>query len=85
MSDEIAHDWPTGDQWLLEIDGDPQVRSSFALSTTFDARRPVSLTVATLNVNAIPSLCAAPAGVQTNLTLPVLAGGYPSWQVGAGA
>ncbi|MBL7496631.1 dihydrodipicolinate reductase [Frankia sp. CNm7] len=79
MSDDVAPEWPTGDQWILEIDGDPQVRSSFALSTTFDARRPVSLTVATLNVNAIPALCRAAPGVQTNLTLPVLAGGYPSW------
>jgi 2,4-diaminopentanoate dehydrogenase len=80
MSDDVASEWPTGDQWILEIDGDPQVRSSFSLSTTFDARRPVSLTVAALNVNAIPELCRAPSGVHTNLTLPVLAGGYPSWR-----
>jgi 4-hydroxy-tetrahydrodipicolinate reductase len=79
MSDDVAPEWPNGDQWLLEIDGDPQVRSAFDLSTRFDAMRPVSLTVATLNVNAIPALCQAAPGVQTNLTLPVIAGGHPSW------
>ena len=83
MSDDVAPGWPTGDQWLLEIDGDPQLRSCFDLSTGFDAKRPVSLTVATLNVNAIPALCQAAPGVQTNLTLPVFAGGYPAWRAGA--
>jgi 4-hydroxy-tetrahydrodipicolinate reductase len=76
MSDDVAQDWPAGDQWLLEVDGDPQVRASFELSTKFDAKRPVSLTVAMLNVNAIPTLCQAPPGVYSNLTLPTFGGGY---------
>jgi hypothetical protein len=83
MSDDVAPEWPTGDQWILEIDGDPQVRSAFDLSTGFDAKRPVSLTVANLNVNAIAALCQATPGVKTNLTLPVIAGGYPAWRAGA--
>ena len=75
MSDAVAPDWPVGDTWLLEIDGDPEIRSTLDIATRFDAKRPVSLTVATLNVNAIPALCASPPGVHTNLTLPVFAGG----------
>lgn len=78
MSDDVAPAWPGGDQWLLEIDGDPEMRASFELSTRFDAKRPVSLTVAMLNVNAIPTLCTAAPGVYTNLTLPNFGGGYRS-------
>jgi hypothetical protein len=76
MSDGVAPEWPSGDQWLLEIDGDPQMRASLALTTDLDARRPVSLTVAMLNVNAIPTLCRAEPGVYNNLTLPNFGGGY---------
>lgn len=78
MSDAVAPDWPSGDTWMLEIDGDPQIRSTLDITTNFDAKRPVSLTVATLNVNAIAALCASEPGVYTNLTLPVIAGGLPS-------
>lgn len=76
MSDDVAPEWPGGDQWLLEIDGDPQLRSTFTLSTKTDAGRPVSLTVAMLNVNAIPTLCRVAPGVYNNLTLPNFGGGY---------
>jgi 2,4-diaminopentanoate dehydrogenase len=76
MSDEVAPEWPLGDRWELEIVGDPSVRSVLELSTNSGAGRPVSLTVATLNVNAIPTLCRVAPGVYTNLTLPNFAGGY---------
>jgi len=75
MSDDVAPDWPTGDRWIVDIQGDPEIHSVLDVSTRFDAQRPVSLTVATLNVNAIPALVAAEPGVHTNLTLPVIAGG----------
>ena len=78
MSDAVAPEWPTGDRWLLDIEGDPEIHSTLDVTTELDARRPVSLTVATLNVNAIPALCEAGSGVHTNLTLPVFAGGTPS-------
>ncbi len=78
MSDDVAPDWPTGDRWMLDIDGDPAIHSVLDITTEQDARRPVSLTVATLNVNAIPALCRAAPGVYTNLTLPVIAGGDKS-------
>jgi len=75
MTDDVAPDWPNGDRWLIDIEGDPEIHSTLDISTRYDAQRPVSLTVATLNVNAIPALVAADPGVHTNLTLPVIAGG----------
>jgi len=76
MSDDVHPEWGVGDHWECHIEGDPEVTSRLELSTRFDAGRPVSLTVATLNVNAIPTLCAARPGVYTNLSLPNFAGGY---------
>jgi len=76
MSDTVAPEWPVGDHWDLEIVGDPSIRSTLELSTTSGAGRPVSLTVATLNVKAIPTLCRVAPGVYTNVTLPNFAGGY---------
>jgi 4-hydroxy-tetrahydrodipicolinate reductase len=76
MSDEVHPEWGVGDFWECRIEGDPEIASRLQLTTTYDAKRPVSLTVATLNVNAIPTLCDAPPGVYTNLSLPNFAGGY---------
>jgi hypothetical protein len=76
VSDEVAPEWPAGDRWELEIVGDPSMHSVLEMSTTFGAGRAVSLSVATLNVNAIPTLCRVDPGVYTNLTLPNHAGGY---------
>ena len=75
-TDDVHPEWGVGDHWECDIDGDPNIHSSLELSTSLDAGRPVSLTVATLNVNAIPTLCSALPGVYTNLTLPNFAGGY---------
>jgi 4-hydroxy-tetrahydrodipicolinate reductase len=75
-SDEVHPEWGVGDYWECDIGGDPNIHSRLELTTDHDARRPVSLTVATLNVNAIPTLCDAAPGVYTNLTLPNFAGGY---------
>jgi 4-hydroxy-tetrahydrodipicolinate reductase len=75
-SDDVRPEWGVGDYWQCDIEGHPNIQSRLELSTALDARRPVSLAVATLNVNAIPTLCAAPPGVYTNLTLPNFAGGY---------
>jgi 4-hydroxy-tetrahydrodipicolinate reductase len=75
MSDDVHPEWGVGDYWECRIEGDPEIASRLELSTRYDAKRPVSLTVATLNVNAIPTLCDAPPGVYTNLTLRNFAGG----------
>jgi 4-hydroxy-tetrahydrodipicolinate reductase len=77
VSDDIAPDWPIGDsRWLLHIDGDPIVDSEFTMATEEDAGRAVSLSVATLCLNAVPTVVAAEPGLLDNLTLPVHAGGY---------
>ena len=77
MSDDVAPEWPIGDsRWLLHIDGDPIVDSEFVMSTEEDAGRAVSLSVATLCLNAVPTVVSAPPGLLDNLTLPVHGGGY---------
>jgi 4-hydroxy-tetrahydrodipicolinate reductase len=74
-TDDVHPEWGVGDHWECHIEGDPSIHSSLELTTSLDAGRPISLTVATLNVNAIPTLCDAAPGVYTNLTLPNFAGG----------
>ena len=56
VSDDVAPEWPAGDsRWLLHIDGDPTVDSEFVLATNDGAGRAVSLAVATLLLNAVPT------------------------------
>ncbi len=77
VSDAVAPDWPSGEsRWLVTIDGDPRVESELLLSTTHDSGRATSLAVATLTLNAVPVVCAAPPGPINNLTLAPHGGGY---------
>ena len=77
VSDEVAPEWPTGDsRWLIHIDGDPVVDSELVMATEEDAGRAVSLSVATLLLNAVPTVVEAPRGLLDNLTLPLHGGGY---------
>ena len=77
VCEDIAPDWPTGDsRWLLRIDGDPKINSEFVLATDEDQARATSLAVATLLLNAIPTVCQATPGLLDNLTLPPHGGGY---------
>lgn len=77
VTDEVGTDWPTGaSRWMVRIDGDPQLTSELTLATTEDAGRATSLAVATLALNAVPSVCAAPPGPLDNLTLNPHGGGY---------
>jgi 2,4-diaminopentanoate dehydrogenase len=77
VSDDVAPDWPMGNgRWLLAIDGDPQVRSELSLSTSSDNGRATSLAVATLALNAVPAVCAAPPGPLDNLSIPQHGGGW---------
>ncbi len=77
ITDDVAPEWPTGDsRWLLSIDGDMSVESEVTLKTKLGAGRAVSLAVATLLLNAIPSVCNAPSGLINNLALAPHAGGY---------
>ena len=77
VSDDVAPDWPVGDsRWLVTIDGDPRVESELLLSTDQDAGRATSLAVASLMLNAVPAVCAAPPGLLDNLTVAPHGGGY---------
>jgi 2,4-diaminopentanoate dehydrogenase len=77
VSDEVAPEWPSGDsRWLLHIEGDPEIESEINLSTKEDAGRATSLAVATLLLNAVPTVCAAAPGMLNNLVLPPHGGGY---------
>jgi 4-hydroxy-tetrahydrodipicolinate reductase len=77
VSDDVAPEWPSGDsRWLVSIEGDPTVKSELDLATTFDAGRAVSLTVATVVLNAVPAVCAAAPGLYNNLTIGLHGGGY---------
>ena len=46
ISDDVVRDWERGDKWILQIDGDPTMRSEVHAMTQTDAQRPTSLTVA---------------------------------------
>ena len=77
VTDDVAPEWPTGtSRWIVRIDGDPTVEAALDLATTFDAGRAVSLTVATIVLNAVPAVCAAPPGLYNNLTIGLHGGGY---------
>jgi 2,4-diaminopentanoate dehydrogenase len=77
VTDDVAPEWPAGDsRWLLHIDGDMSVDSEVALKTTRGAGRAVSLAVATLLLNSVPTVCDARPGLINNLTLAPHAGGY---------
>ena len=77
VSNDVAPDWPIGDsRWLLHIDGDPIVDSEFVMATEEPGGHAVSLSVATLCLNAVPTVVSAASGLLDNLTLPVHGGGY---------
>jgi hypothetical protein len=77
VSDEVAPEWPVGDsRWMLHVDGDPTIDSEITLATKEDAARAVSLSVATLLLNSVPSVVAAAPGLLDNLTMPQHGGGY---------
>lgn len=77
VTDDVAPDWPIGDaRWILRIDGNPSIESVIDIATTEDAGRGTSIAVATLLLNAVPAVCAAPPGILDNLTLPPHGGGH---------
>lgn len=77
VSDQVAPRWLAGDsRWVVHIDGDPTLDSEITLATHEDAGRAVSLAVATLLLNAVPTICRAQPGLINNLTLAPHAGGY---------
>ena len=76
VSDKVRTDWEIGDKWIMRIEGDPTFDCEVHARTQIDAKRPTSLTVAMAPLNAIPTVCEAPPGVNSVLDLPVWGGGY---------
>ena len=76
VSDAVRPEWGTGAFWEHEIKGDPWIRNRLEASTQLDSKRITSITVATTALNAIPTVCQAPPGVHSVLTLPTWGGGF---------
>ena len=77
VSADVGADWAKGaSRWIVHIDGDPTIDSEITLATAEDAGRATSLAVATLLLNAVPSVVAASPGLLDNLTIPHHGGGY---------
>ena len=78
ISDEVVPGWGIGDRWVMKIEGDPTLEVECKARTQMDAKRPTSITVAMAPLNAIPTVCKAPPGFASPLTLPTWGGGYLS-------
>ncbi len=77
VTDDVGRDWPSGgSRWIVHVDGDPTVDSEIAMSTSTDAGRATSLSVATLLVNSMPTVIATDPGLLDNLTIPMHGGGW---------
>jgi 4-hydroxy-tetrahydrodipicolinate reductase len=80
VSEDVASDWPSGgsnsSRWIVHVEGDPSIDSEIVLSTSTDAGRATSLSVATLLVNSMPTVIAARPGLLDNLTIAMHGGGY---------
>ena len=68
-----------GERFEVELDADPSVAVTFkGLQPPFESadldRNPGIVATAMHCVNAIPYVCAAPAGIRTYLDLPLMAG-----------
>jgi len=80
LGGEYPDHWPTPlDGWTLTIEGDPSMRTHFLPVASFSRDVPISehvraglITVAMQVVNAIPAVCAAPAGFATMADLPLI-------------
>jgi 4-hydroxy-tetrahydrodipicolinate reductase len=77
LSNDVAPEWPAGNgRWEVRIEGDPVIETRIDSSTVMDAGQPDVLMTGAHCVNAIPSVCEAPIGVQTDLDLPFFGGGF---------
>jgi len=77
VSDDVAPEWPAGNgAWEVRIEGDPNFATRLESNTSMDAGQPDVLMTGAHAVNAIPSLCDAAVGVQTDLDLPLFGGGF---------
>jgi hypothetical protein len=80
---EYPTSWPTPqDGWTLTLEGEPSIRAHLLTLMSYDRPLPLSehvraasVATAMQAINAIPALCAAPAGVRTMADLPLVRSG----------
>lgn len=71
LGDRMTPNWPVTDGYLVEIEGEPGVRLTIG---AIDGHLDGAITTAMPVVNAIPEVCAAPAGILNRMTLPLVRG-----------
>lgn len=79
MADHLAPDWPRGHGWLLEMQGEPEIRARIEIGT-HDSLMPTDdacMATAMHAIHAVPYVVAAPPGILT------LAEAPPVWGVDA--
>jgi hypothetical protein len=71
LGETMTPNWPVTDGYVVEIEGDPGVRVKIeALDGHLDGATTTAMPV----VNAIPAVCAAPAGIVNQMGLPFVTG-----------
>ncbi len=81
---EYPDHWPRPlDGWTLTLEGEPSLRTHFLSLMSYERDLPLSehvraasIATAMQAINAIPALCAAPAGIRTMADLPLIRAGY---------
>lgn len=71
LGEDMAPDWPVTRGYVLEIDGDPNVRVKLESP---DGHFDGATTTAMPCVNAIPAVCHAPPGIVNQMDLPFVRG-----------
>jgi hypothetical protein len=71
-----APNWPQGRGWRCHVEGKPSFRleADIAVNPGEDDNDQACQATAMHGVNAIPPVCAAPAGIRTFLDLPIISG-----------
>ena len=73
IGSDMTPDWPVTRGYVIEIDGDPNVRLKIESP---DGHFDGAVTTAMPCVNAIPAVCAAPAGILNQMDLPFVRGAH---------
>ena len=73
LGHDMTPDWPVEHGYIIEIEGDPSVRCRLEpMGAPFDGATTTAMPV----VNAIPAVCAAPAGIVNQGELPLVRGAH---------
>jgi hypothetical protein len=73
IGEDMTPDWPVTRGYVLEIEGDPNVRVKLESP---DGHFDGAVTTAMPCVNAIPAVCAAPPGIVNQMDLPFVRGAH---------